>query len=101
AGGGKRVRPLPAGAPRAAVTIDRIERELGWEVLHVYGMTETSPLILLCEPLPEHTGLSATERAAIKARQGVELVSSGEIRVMDEAGSAVPPDGKTLGEICV
>ena len=36
-----------------------------------------------------------------KARQGVELVSSGEIRVMDKAGNAVPSDGKTLGEICV
>jgi acyl-CoA synthetase (AMP-forming)/AMP-acid ligase II len=98
---GKKVRLLTAGAPPAAVTIDRIERELGWEVLHVYGMTETSPLILLCEPLPEHADLSATERAVIKARQGVELVSSGEIRVMDKAGNAVPSDGKTLGEICV
>jgi fatty-acyl-CoA synthase len=98
---GRKVRLLTAGAPPAAVTIERIERDLGWEVLHVYGMTETSPLILLCEPLPEHAKLSATERAAVKARQGVELVSSGEIRVMDEHGVAVPPDGQTLGEICV
>jgi fatty-acyl-CoA synthase len=98
---GKRVRLLTAGAPPAAVTIDRIERELGWEVLHVYGMTETSPLILLCELLPEHAGLAPSARAAVKARQGVELVSSGEIRVMDEAGRAVPADGRTLGEICV
>jgi fatty-acyl-CoA synthase len=98
---GRKVRLLTAGAPPAAVTIDRIERELGWEVQHVYGLTETSPLILLCEPLPEHTDLSGSERAAIKARQGVELVSSGEILVMDGAGDAVPKDGKTLGEICV
>ena len=98
---GKKVRLLTAGAPPAAVTIDRIERDLGWEVLHVYGMTETSPLILLCEPLPEHGKLSAAERAAVKARQGVELVSSGEIRVMDADGDAVPKDGRTLGEICV
>jgi fatty-acyl-CoA synthase len=98
---GRKVRLLTAGAPPAAVTIDRVERELGWEVQHVYGLTETSPLILLCEPLPEHAGLSAAERAAIKARQGVELVSSGEICVMDRAGSAVPQDGLALGEICV
>ena len=98
---GRKVRLLTAGAPPAAVTIDRIERELGWEVLHVYGMTETSPLILLCEPLPEHEKLSASERAAVKARQGVELVSSGEIRVLDEQGAEVPKDGETLGEICV
>ncbi len=98
---GRKVRLLTAGAPPAAHTIDRIERELGWEVLHVYGLTETSPLILLCEPLPAHEKLSASERAAVKARQGVELVSSGEIRVIDEYGEAVPPDGQTLGEICV
>jgi fatty-acyl-CoA synthase len=98
---GRRVRLLTAGAPPAAVTIDRIERELGWDVQHVYGLTETSPLILLCEPLPEHAGLSTAERATIKARQGVELVSSGEIRVVDEAGNPVPADAQTLGEICV
>ena len=98
---GRKVRLLTAGAPPAAVTIDRVERELGWEVLHVYGLTETSPLILVCEPRPEHAGLNPTERAAIKARQGVELVSSGEICVMDEEGKTVPRDGRTLGEICV
>jgi fatty-acyl-CoA synthase len=98
---GKKVRLLTAGAPPAAITIDRIERELGWEVLHVYGMTETSPLILVCEPLPEHEKLNPAERAAVKARQGVELVSSGEIRVIDEQGELVPHDGETLGEICV
>jgi fatty-acyl-CoA synthase len=95
------VRLLTAGAPPAAHTIDRIERELGWDVLHIYGMTETSPFILVCEPLAEHETLSAAERAAVKARQGVELVSSGEIRVIDENGDAVPRDGQTLGEICV
>jgi fatty-acyl-CoA synthase len=98
---GRKVRLLTAGAPPAAVTIDRVERELGWEVQHVYGLTETSPLILLCEPLPEHAGLSGAERAAIKSRQGVELVSSGEICVKDTEGSVVPQDGTTLGEICV
>ena len=48
----KKVRLLTAGAPPAAVTIDRIERELGWEVLHVYGMTETSPLICSASRCP-------------------------------------------------
>jgi fatty-acyl-CoA synthase len=65
---GKKVRLLTAGAPPAAVTIDRIERELGWEVLHVYGLTETSPLILLCEPVPEHADLSAVEHQGAPRR---------------------------------
>jgi fatty-acyl-CoA synthase len=78
-----------------------VERGLGWELTHVYGLTETSPLITFCEPRPEHQKLSLPDRAKIKARQGVELVSSGELRVVDEAGNEVPHDGQSLGEITV
>lgn len=101
AGAPRKVRLLTAGAPPAAVTIERIESELGWELTHVYGLTETAPFITVCEELPEHAGLAAKERAAIKARQGVELVTSGELRVIDERGDDVPRDGRTTGEIVV
>jgi fatty-acyl-CoA synthase len=93
------VRILTAGAPPAADTIARIEGELEWEVTHIYGMTETSPFILVCEPRPDHEKVSAQELAVIKARQGVELVTSGELRVIDLDGAEVPHDGKTVGEI--
>src|SRR6516162_7738718 len=73
----------------------------GWELTHVYGLTETSPLITFCEPLPEHETLSLQERAQIKARQGVELVSSGELKVVDDHGNEVAHDGQALGEITV
>jgi fatty-acyl-CoA synthase len=95
------VRVLTAGAPPAAATIERVEDELGWEITHVYGLTETSPFISICEPRPEHAGLSARERAVVKARQGVELLTSGELRVVDAEGHEVPHDGCTLGEITV
>ena len=95
------VRLFTAGAPPAAATIELVEGELGWEVTHVYGLTETTPLISLCEVRPEHRGLSLADRAKIKARQGVELVSSGELRVVDPNGNIVPRDGATLGEIVV
>jgi fatty-acyl-CoA synthase len=95
------VRLFTAGAPPAAATIELVERELGWELTHVYGLTETSPFITFCEPLPEHETLSLPERAQIKARQGVELVSSGELKVVDEHGKEVAHDGQTLGEITV
>lgn len=93
------VRVLTAGAPPAAATIARIEGDLGWEVTHIYGMTETSPFILICEPRPQHENLSAQDRAMIKARQGVELVTSGELRVIDLDGHEVPQDSNTVGEI--
>jgi fatty-acyl-CoA synthase len=93
------VRVLTAGAPPAAATIGRVEGDLGWEVTHVYGLTETAPFITVCEPRPEHATLDGAARAAIKARQGVELVTSGELRVVDEEGREVPRDGATVGEI--
>ena len=101
AGTPRGVRLFTAGAPPAAATIELIERELGWELTHVYGLTETSPLITFCEPLPEHRTLSPSALAELKARQGVELVSSGELRVVDPDGNEVPHDGQTLGEIAV
>ena len=90
---------LTAGAPPAAATIERIEGELGWEITQVYGLTETAPFITICEPRPEHAALSPQERATLKARQGVELITSGELLVIDEQGNEVTHDGATLGEI--
>ncbi|MGB8266377.1 MAG: long-chain-fatty-acid--CoA ligase [Candidatus Velthaea sp.] len=95
------VRVLTAGAPPAAATIQRVEDEFGWEITHVYGLTETAPFITVCEPRAEHAGLTSHERATIKARQGVELVTSGELQVVDAHGKPVPRDGATGGEIVV
>ena len=93
------VRVFTAGAPPAAATIERMEGELGWQITQVYGLTETAPFIAICEALPEHAQLSPSASASLKARQGVELITSGELRVVDEQMQDVPHDGKTLGEI--
>jgi fatty-acyl-CoA synthase len=95
----KGVGVMTAGAPPAAVTIERIEGEMGWTVIQIYGLTETAPAISICEPLPEHDSLSPADRARIKARQGVELITSGELRVVDDQGREVPADGTSAGEI--
>jgi acyl-CoA synthetase (AMP-forming)/AMP-acid ligase II len=97
----KGVRVVTAGAPPAAATIERIEGELGWTITHVYGLTETAPFITVCEERPEHAALSPGDRAVIKARQGVELITSGDLRVVDEMMNDVPRDGTTVGEIVV
>jgi len=97
----KGLRVVTAGAPPAAATIERIEGELGWTITQVYGLTETAPFITVCEARPEHDALSAAERAVIKARQGVELLTSGHLRVVDGEDRDVPRDGATVGEITV
>jgi fatty-acyl-CoA synthase len=95
------VRVVTAGAPPAAATIERLEEQFGWEVTQVYGLTETAPFITVCAPLPEHEKLTPAERAVQKARTGVELITSGELQVVDPDGAEVPADGQTLGEIVV
>jgi fatty-acyl-CoA synthase len=92
---------LTAGAPPAAATIERVEGELGWEITQVYGLTEVSPFISICEPRAEHAALDPRVRADIKARQGVELITSGDLRVVGADGQEVARDGQTLGEIVV
>src|SRR5881409_940697 len=95
------VRVLTAGAPPAATTIERIEGELGWVITQAYGLTETSPFITIYEPRPEHEKLLCAERSVIKACQGVELLTSGELRVVDEEGHDIPQNGEAIGEIIV
>jgi fatty-acyl-CoA synthase len=97
----KGIRVLAAGAPPAAATIERIEGEFGWVITQVYGLTETAPFITVCESRPEHEQLSDKDRAALKAYQGVELITSGELRVVDDGEVEVPHNGETLGEIVV
>jgi fatty-acyl-CoA synthase len=95
------VRVLTAGAPPAAATIERVEGELGWEITQAYGLTETSPFITICELRPEHRALSPQQQAIIKARQGVELLTSGDLQVVDQEGHPVANDGEAIGEIVV
>ena len=95
------VRVITAGAPPAAATIERLEGELGWNILHVYGLTEVSPVVTICEMLPEQAELGLAERAIHKSRQGVEYLANAQVRVVDDQGREVPHDGTTLGEIVI
>jgi fatty-acyl-CoA synthase len=95
------VRVFTAGAPPAAATIERVEGELGWEITHVYGLTEVSPIVTISEPRPEHAQLDPAVRAVIKSRQGVEYLANAEVRVVDDEGKEVPQDGAAMGEIII
>jgi fatty-acyl-CoA synthase len=82
-------------------TIERVEEEFGWEITQLYGLTGTAPFITVCETLPEHKLMSKEERAIIKARQGVELITSGELSVFDSNGKEVSHDGTNTGQTVV
>ena len=87
-----------AGAPPPPAVIERTEA-LGFEINHVYGLTETYGPITICEWDPAWDDLDARERARLKARQGVQYVSADRVRVVDDELRDVPADGETMGEI--
>jgi acyl-CoA synthetase (AMP-forming)/AMP-acid ligase II len=68
--GRDRVRIIMAGAPPPTKTVARVEEELGWEFIQIYGLTETSPLLTINRTRQEWDDLSAEERAANLVRAG-------------------------------
>jgi fatty-acyl-CoA synthase len=75
---------------------------LGFEVTHLYGLTECYGPSLLCAWQPELANLALPERAAFMSRQGVPLPTLEDATVIDvETGARVPADGTTLGEIAL
>jgi fatty-acyl-CoA synthase len=94
------VRVATGGAPPSPAILQRMT-ELGMNVMHLYGLTETFGPAVICEWRGEWNELTIEEQALIKARQGVGNVISQELRVINKRGKDVPPDGKTLGEIAL
>jgi fatty-acyl-CoA synthase len=69
-----RVRVVVAGAPPPSRTIERVETELGWEFIQIYGLTETAPLLTINRAPAEWDGLDAAERSKRLSRAGVPAV---------------------------
>ncbi|HYS17236.1 MAG TPA: AMP-binding protein [Candidatus Binatia bacterium] len=72
--GAGRVRIVVAGAPPPSKTIERVEAELGWEFIQIYGLTETSPLLTINRAPQEWDGVDRAERARRLSRAGVPAV---------------------------
>jgi len=72
--GRDRVRIICAGAPPPTKTIVRVEEELGWEFIQIYGLTETSPLLTVNRGRAEWDDLPAEERAGKLVRAGTPAI---------------------------
>ncbi len=68
--GARRTRIIVAGAPPPTQTIERVETELGWEFIQIYGLTETSPLLTMNRSRAEWDDLSPNARAQRLSRAG-------------------------------
>jgi fatty-acyl-CoA synthase len=91
------IRIGTGGAPPAAAVLRNME-DLGIEVIHLYGLTETGPFLTSCEWRPEWNELDVSQRYRLKARQGIAQLFT-DVRVMHEDMREVPLDGVTIGEI--
>ncbi len=96
-----KVYVLTAGAPPTSAILEKMDN-LGFEVMHVYGLTETYGHILQCAWNEEWESQSKSQKADIKARQGVRYPNTEEVCVADpETYEKVPMDGETMGEILI
>ncbi|MDS0476665.1 long-chain-fatty-acid--CoA ligase [Natrinema sp. 1APR25-10V2] len=97
--GEREVRLATAGSAPPEATIRTVEDEFGWYLKHVYGATETGPLITTSDAR-RHFDDESVDRFRIKKRQGLAYLGT-EIRVVDEDGEDVPRDDETIGEVVV
>jgi acyl-CoA synthetase (AMP-forming)/AMP-acid ligase II len=85
--GRDRVRMVVAGAPPPTRSVERMESELGWEFIQIYGLTETAPLLTMTRRRAEWDGLSPAERAEKLNRAGAPTLG---VRInVDEDGEVL------------
>ncbi|TKV98354.1 hypothetical protein SEVIR_9G555200v4 [Setaria viridis] len=95
----RRVRISTGGAPPPPQVLAKMD-ELGFEVVHGYGLTETYGAATVCAWKPEWDALPPAERARIKALQGVPHNMLHEIAIKDPVTmETLPSDGRAVGEV--
>uniref|UniRef100_I3PB36-2 Isoform 2 of Trans-cinnamate:CoA ligase, peroxisomal n=1 Tax=Petunia hybrida TaxID=4102 RepID=I3PB36-2 len=95
------VQVMVGGAPPPTTLIGKIE-ELGFHVVHCYGITEAGGTTLVCEWQSEWNKLSREDQANLKARQGISVLALEDVDVKNsKTMQSVPHNGKTMGEICL
>lgn len=95
------VKVMTAGAAPPASVIEGMEN-MGFSVTHVYGLTETYGPCVVCAWHEEWDEKTLTERARLKARQGVKSpMQEGLMIANPDTLEPVPQDGKTMGEIFI
>ncbi|MGA2088786.1 MAG: acyl-CoA synthetase [Stellaceae bacterium] len=97
--GNRSIRIMTAGAAPPAAVIEGVEK-LGFAVTHVYGLTESYGPAVVCAWHEEWDGLPVHDKAALKARQGVNYPVLDGLMVADaQSLKPVAPDGETMGEV--
>ncbi|WP_423746757.1 long-chain-fatty-acid--CoA ligase (plasmid) [Haladaptatus sp. SPP-AMP-3] len=94
--GDRELRIATAGSAPATATIETVEDDIDWRIIHIYGLTETAPIITTSNS-PRRL---ATRGRSLKVKQGSEVLGT-DVRVVHDDGTDVPADGQTMGEVVV
>ncbi len=92
------VKALTAGAPPPASVLEAMAR-MNYEIMHVYGLTETYGHVLQAAPQEAWSDKPISEQAELNARQGVIFTNLEGVEVIGDDGAPVPHDGESMGEI--
>ncbi len=96
-----KVYVMTAGAPPPSSILQKME-SLGFEVMHVYGLTETYGHVVHCAWNKDWNSLAEDKRSELKAYQGVRYPHTEMVSVMNpDTLEPVPSDGETMGEIMI
>ena len=94
-----KVKIMTAAAPPPPSTLEKMEAQ-GFDVTHVYGLTETYGPSVVCAWHEEWDALPPADRAAVKARQGVRYPMLDGLDVIEpETMASAPRDGETIAEV--
>ena len=97
----QQVYVVTAGAPPPAATLEAVQK-MGFDVTHVYGLTETYGHISLCAWQDEWNELSVEEQSKLRSRQGVKFPMMDGLAIMNpETMEQVKNDGEEIGEIMI
>ncbi|HMK65248.1 MAG TPA: 3-(methylthio)propionyl-CoA ligase [Thermodesulfobacteriota bacterium] len=93
-------RVVIGGSAAPKSMIETFEKDYNVEVIHAWGMTETSPLGTTGNLKPKHADLPYEEKLAIKSKQG-RAVYGVDLKIADREGKELPRDGKAFGHLMV
>lgn len=101
----KQIKDLPrnarvgtAGSAPPMALIKGMQERLGWRVIQIYGLTETSPFLTVSKVKPHMVNLSDEEKLRVQTRTGYPMLGV-ELRVIGDDGEEVAPDGQQVGEV--
>ena len=95
-----KTRVFIAGSAPPIAFVTRVEEELGWEFIQVYGMTESSPLSTISRIRSHFKDFSKDEQARLKAKAGTQMIGT-DAKVVDELGEEVAWNGSEIGELII